>query len=435
LLSLFVDGPHWIAWTPEGYYAAAPDSERLMGWHVNNGSHSLAAFHPASRFRASLYRPDVIARLLEAGSVPAALEAADRARGTSPGKLLRVDEVLPPKVSLAAPKFKDLKLTTPTLEVEATAQPTGGHPILSLQLLLDGRPYPGGGGLRRLADAGPAVTVKVGWTVEVPPGEHKLSVLARSAVSTAVSNDLDVLLNWPLPRPKMFVLAVGINAYKDRNFRLSCSVNDASEVAKTLGERSQPLYDVQTRLLTNDRATRLGIVNGLQWLKENVRPADVVVVFFSGHGEQDGGHFYLLPHDVEVRNLGTTAISGEELQRRLGDLPGPVLLLLDACHSGGIGRGAENITRALADDDCGVVVLCAALGSEKAGEIDGHGFFSRALVEGLEGKGPRNRRDGCVYLHHLEQYVIDRVGELSQDRQHPTSARPAYIRTFPIARP
>ena len=64
LLSLFVAGREWIAWTPEGYYAASPGGERLMGWHVNNGPDQLATVHPAARFRSSLYRPDVIKRLL-----------------------------------------------------------------------------------------------------------------------------------------------------------------------------------------------------------------------------------------------------------------------------------------------------------------------------------------------------------------------------------
>ena len=37
LLSLFVAGDDWIAWTPEGYYAASPGGENLMGWQVSNG--------------------------------------------------------------------------------------------------------------------------------------------------------------------------------------------------------------------------------------------------------------------------------------------------------------------------------------------------------------------------------------------------------------
>src|SRR5205085_1211586 len=36
LVSLFVAGREWIAWTPEGYYAASAYGERLMGWLINN---------------------------------------------------------------------------------------------------------------------------------------------------------------------------------------------------------------------------------------------------------------------------------------------------------------------------------------------------------------------------------------------------------------
>jgi uncharacterized caspase-like protein len=118
----------------------------------------------------------------------------------------------------------------------------------------------------------------------------------------------------------------------------------------------------------------------------------------------------------------------------LAGVPGKVLLLLDACHSGAIGKAVNDVAHDLADEDCGVVVLCAALGSEKAIESprDRHGYFCKALIEALEGKA--HRRDGRVYLHHLEEYVADRVVELSKDSQHPTAAKPA-IRPFPVAQP
>jgi WD40 repeat protein len=48
LLSLFTVGNDWVAWTPEGYYAASPGGEHLMGWHLNKGMDSLAAFFEAS---------------------------------------------------------------------------------------------------------------------------------------------------------------------------------------------------------------------------------------------------------------------------------------------------------------------------------------------------------------------------------------------------
>ena len=59
----------------------SPGGEKLMGWHVNNGPDKMATFYPAARFRASLYRPDVVQRVLAEGSVAKALAAADKARG------------------------------------------------------------------------------------------------------------------------------------------------------------------------------------------------------------------------------------------------------------------------------------------------------------------------------------------------------------------
>ena len=83
LLSLFVAGADWVAWTKEGYYAASPAGERLMGWQVNNGLEQLGTFHPAAEFHKAFYRPDVIKRVLAEGSVAKALEAADKESGTT----------------------------------------------------------------------------------------------------------------------------------------------------------------------------------------------------------------------------------------------------------------------------------------------------------------------------------------------------------------
>jgi WD40 repeat protein len=443
LLSLFVVGREWVAWTPEGYYAASLGGERLMGWQVDNGPDALGTFYPAAQFHASLYRPDVIRRLLEEGSVAKALEAADRVRGVAGSKAVQVAEVLPPKVTLTAAKVRGGQVKQPTVEVEVVAQGVGTHPLTNLLLLLDGRPYPGT--VLYPTQAGPGAAVKHTWTVELTPGEHTLRALARSAVSTGFSNDLEITLAKDVPRPRLFLLSVGIDAYADKNLTLKCAVNDARGLADTFIHKGDPLFDVHPRVLTNDQARRAGILAGLKWLAANVDKQDVTVVFFAGHGETEGKSFYLLPQDVRVGNLGKTAVSADELKRQLASLPGRVVLFLDACHSGALGKAVldlardkavHDLARDLSDEDCGVVVMCAALGSEKAGEANGHGFFCQALMEVLRGErqAPKNPQDGKVYLHHVEQYVIDRVQELSHDEQHPTAARPA-LRPLAIAKP
>jgi WD40 repeat protein len=437
LLSLFVAGPDWISWTPQGYYAASANGEGLMGWQVSNGPGALASYYPARQFRESLHRPDVISRLLETGSLPEALAAANKARQLAPTEVVEVSEVLPPRVTLAAPKVSGGKVMAPLVEVEAEAQATGQLAVTSLQLLLDGRPYEGGKSLRKLDPSRVPQTVRETWTVNLPEGEHTLRALARTQASMGLSNELEITFAVPPPRPRLFLLAVGIDDYADSTLKLSCAVNDAQSIADTFSQKAPALFDVRPpKILKNDAATRAGIVKGLEWLK-TMEARDVAVIFYAGHGQTDEkGSFYLLPHDFDKARLADTAVSGDLLKQHLAGLRGRVVLLLDACHSGAIGKVINDMARDLADEDCGVVVLCAALGSEKAGEANGHGFFCRALMEGLRGErgAPRSQRDGCVYLHHVEQYVTDRVQELSGDEQHPTAAKPA-IRPLALAKP
>jgi len=136
LLSLFVAGDDWIAWTPEGYYAASPGGENLMGWQVSNGPEQVGNFVAASQFRKSLFRPDVIKLALKTGSVATALE-----RLNEPLKVVK--EVLPPLVVITRPDRTGVRLDDPVLTVWATAVAQPGHPVTALRLLLDRRPYNG----------------------------------------------------------------------------------------------------------------------------------------------------------------------------------------------------------------------------------------------------------------------------------------------------
>src|SRR5205085_2125402 len=183
LLSLYVNDQDWIAWTPEGYYAASPGGERLMGWTVNHGIDQEADFHPASRFRASLYRPDVIQRVLTEGSVEKALAAADQARGKAT-KPVELAQVLPPEVRVTVTPAGPGQVT-----IDAEARPSGTQPITALQLLVDDRPFTGVGGSVTIEkpQAGP---VKWTWKVELPAGPHEIRVLARTDASLGSSRGL-----------------------------------------------------------------------------------------------------------------------------------------------------------------------------------------------------------------------------------------------------
>ena len=144
ILSLyFSDEGEWIAWGGKGYYAASPGGEQHMGWQINNGLHAMGTFYSASQFRKTLYRPDAIKRVIDAGSVAKALAEADAAAGKSTQQT-EVAQILPPKISITKPATSQVQLTGKTLDVEAVAESVGANPVTEMRVLLDGRPVPDG---------------------------------------------------------------------------------------------------------------------------------------------------------------------------------------------------------------------------------------------------------------------------------------------------
>ena len=322
-------------------------------------------------------------------------------------------------------------------------------------MLLDGRPYGGDKGLKKIAKpaAGP---VRETWKITLAPGTHRLAVQAESAVSKGLSEAVQVTFAArglkPVPEspekrraelPALYVLAIGISAYPG-DLKLQCAARDAQVLAKTIQARARDLYrEVKVDVLTDKDATRLNILTKLSDLTKRMTQRDVAIVSFAGHGERDArGRFFLLPVDANPANLLASCVDGEQVKSVLADMPGRVVMLLDACHSGAVGREGkrtraaltDDLVRDLASDDYGVVVMCSSMGREYSLESakEGHGYFTLALVEGLRGKAANS--DGVVYLHQLDAWVTDRVRALSKGQQHPVTTRPTSIRSFPLTR-
>ncbi len=61
-----------------------------------------------------------------------------------------------------------------------------------------------------------------------------------------------------------------------------------------------------------------------------------------------------------------------------------------------------------------------------------NGAFTKALVEGLTGKGDLVP-DGNITIFELNNYIADWVKKLTGGKQSPTMGNPELIRDFPIA--
>ena len=448
ILSLyFSDEGEWIAWGGKGYYAASPGGEQLMGWQIHNGLHAMYTFYPASQFRKTLYRPDAIKRVIDAGSLDKALAEADAAAGKSTQQT-EVAQILPPKISITKPATSQVQLSGKTLDVEAVAESVGPNPITEMRLLLDGRPVPDG-----IKTFSPVTgQARASWTIEVPSGSHIIVVQAGSTASKAVSDPVEVVAAADPDAPRgagtLYVLAIGINDYPDKRLKLDCAVPDAKLLRQAFLTNSRRLFPggIQVRLLLDAQATRANILDGLQWLAGKARAGDVAVVFYAGHGDSKiEGQFFLVPVDANLRKLGETGISGEALQKTIGELPSTTMLILDACDSGGFDekkkkrktRGLPVPTDVLVRDlvyDSGLVVMCGAAKEQEAVEGNEHGFFTQAIVEGLEGKADKYKT-GRVEVDDLQTYVKHRVRELSGNEQEPTIHIPSTVRSFALSQP
>jgi uncharacterized caspase-like protein len=175
--------------------------------------------------------------------------------------------------------------------------------------------------------------------------------------------------------------------------------------------------------LTDDKATRDAVLKTLTDLQARAKPADVMIVHYSSHGEIDAdGGLYLLTHDSQRANLKNTAVPGQQLREVLGSYPSQVLLLLDACHSGKfplMRPATDPLSRLLADDSCGVAVMCAALAHQKAIDTNDGGLFTRALIEGLSGKARPDEISKRLFIHNLFTHVFSVVASQTDNKQMP----------------
>ena len=486
LVSLFCAGDDWIAWTPEGYYAASPGGENLMGWQVSNGPEQVGTFVAASQFHKSLYRPDVIKLLLSTGSVGRALEVLNERGKTAE----TVRDKLPPVVVITNPDRSGVRLDKPVLEVRAVAKAESGHPVTAFRLLLDGRPYLGEAGRKLVGkDRASEKEVRESWTIErLEPGKHRLAVIAESAVSNGRSEEREVLYEEQrAERPRLFVLAVGVSEYPDR-LRLNYAAADARSLESVLRDKSAPLFErIETRVLTDKEATRKKIFQQLKWLRENMRTNDVGIFFFSGHGANRDKTFYMVSAEADVEDLDSTALSSGQLKENL-PITGKLVVMLDACHSGAAAVGLrprspirrlgwsqpeipvwrpgspgslltrfrllgsqqqegdllakqlrvsiDELARDLSSYAQGVVWMSSSTAREVSVESAAlkHGYFTQALTEGLSGKAVSGT-DGLVHVLKLQSYLFDRVSELSNGQQHAVNSTPPGFEPLALSKP
>lgn len=410
------DDGAWAVITPEGFFDGS--SEGIKNISVVRG----LQLSSVDQVYNALYRPDLVREKLAgdpSGNVRAAAAQLDLDKVMASG--------VPPRVAITLPA-SGTSFSVNQVEVHATISDQGGGVgkvewrVNDVTLGIEER------GIRR-TDQSAANSIKMSRTLGLMPGENKITVLAYNAAGLIASVPAEITISSvqkAAAKPRLYVLAVGVNDYWDSALRLNFAAPDAKTIGDGFKRGGDKLYEqVEVRTVLDGEVTaeKLDIV--FTELGKNVRPQDVFVFFLAGHGKTVDARFYFLPQDFRYSGEDSILKKGVG-QNQLQDWVSRIkaqksVLLFDACESGSlIGdkiamRGIEEktaierMTRAM-----GRTVLTATTGSKPAIEgYRGHGAFTYTLLLGLEAADSNG--DGVVEVTELAQYVDRRLPELTYD--------------------
>ncbi len=237
----------------------------------------------------------------------------------------------------------------------------------------------------------------------------------------------------PAPKPlfgsgQRWAVLAGVNHYDDSlNYgHLKLAVRDAHSLQDRLIASG---YDQrQIRTLTDDTQelpTRNNILATLQATANATEKDDLLLFYYSGHGEAVAGQSYLVARDGRRLVPGDTAVPLARVEEIVRNAPARgKVIIIDSCHSGAdfSGKGpkamSEEFIRQVFEQAEGMAVLSSCQQGELSYESPGkdQGVFTFYLLEALAGAADVDRK-GFVTVQDLNRYVVNGVRLWAVDHQ------------------
>lgn len=434
-LSLFVGTDReWVLWMPQGYYETSILGDRkYLVWHRNGGPNATepSETFPADRFEAELRLPAVLATLMTTGDVAQALAAVPVAS--------RAPEVLvaagaPPLVTIAGPpgRLPDQVFTsnngvvtiTPTVTV-----PGGRSPLASVRVQVEGQTVIGPGP----PPAGPI-------NVPVPPGRHRVNIIAVNAQGRERVEGFDVEVAAPPEQPpRLALLSIGVNGpfvggdYPPIDFADA----DARDVSGTLGRVGGKVFPeiVAIPPVAGADATTKALEEAMYRLKgAELGPGDTLMVMLESHYVGTGPDGRFVANDAKPADVPEGGLPAKELADSLAAIAAGgcrVLVLVDAVHPGTDPDWAAEFhewVRGLYPR--GVIAFIAANnGPSQRRSVNNHGAFAQALIEAPTARAQFRRfvPADVFTLDEFQRTVVRRVEELTTRKQQALCMFPETI--------
>lgn len=230
----------------------------------------------------------------------------------------------------------------------------------------------------------------------------------------------------------LYAVIVGIGKYQDTKLnQLELSPKDAQDFYGFLKEREKLFKKSYLKVLVNEQATRVNVTKAI---REDLKPAgkdDIVIIFLSGHGDSDPvrtDEFYFLTYDSDVENLFGSALQMNTSGLFKGIDSDRLILLSDACHSGGFSSALDKSAAKAADIFFSVFQnlqgrfgFASSRPDEKSWEIKkyGNSIFTHFLLKGLRGGAYNNGPDGVITVKDLYEYVYEGTRSATKGLQNP----------------
>lgn len=231
-----------------------------------------------------------------------------------------------------------------------------------------------------------------------------------------------------------WAVLVGVNLYEDEmNYgKLKVCVKDVQALADQLKlggfdeNRIQVLSDN-----TNPLPTKNNILSVLKAVASATDENDLILFYYSGHGDLAGKTSYLVARDGQSVVLEDTAVSIERVKRIMESANARAkVLILDACHSGAniMGKGPKKMSpeflERVFEQAEGLAILASCKQNELSYEWreNDQSVFTHYLLDALVGNADRDEKN-FVTVQDVNRHVSDGVrlwASLKKVSQTPT---------------
>ncbi len=453
----------WILWTKEGFFMGSENSDQLLGWQIESDKKPILTLNQVSSFNELLYRPDLILASINNRKSIQELLIDKHETIINLNLLYRASPPIFNQPFIAAINTRQKRALAPeTTELFVTD---------TTDILLNVSVFYGGGGIEELNlyQNGKLIEIDKNfslssykeevikeYSVRLLPGVNKFKVVTvnKNQVKSAADHQEIKCTSMNHPVSNLHMLILGINKYKKESMNLNYGVKDAKAIAKTIKKQSKGIYNnVYTHSLFDEQVTLENIKLEVEKIKKEVKITDVFVLYYAGHGivyedlETENSDFYMVLHDCMGDNIPQKGFSSKSMKNMLSDIvANKQLVLIDACHSEASFKKNSNVMRrGLAEQQAiyqlarssGTVIIAACGADQTAKEFTkiGHGAFTYAFIEAIEGQADGGRRDGKITVAEIKAYVEDRVPELTQKHSGTAQYPSGYSmgQDFPIS--